>query len=351
MTEGKAGKRKHLFLFLRIAVVAGGLTWGVVWLSGEQRWRDFKNALLQMDPLAFAVALGFFVISMVIVGLRWWLLLRTQSVFIPLWAAVKLYFLGWFYNNFMPSSVGGDLVRIWYVTRHTDKKFEAGLSVLVDRAVGLLSTLMIAGFFYFLFLRGQDVLPRDDQQSRGGIWESVWQCRYVVLWVLGAVAILLCAILAQPAGRMRVKRIGAFFYAHALATVRKTIKAAILYCTHPVAMFEAFALTVGLQLLVITGFWLVGRSMGIEAGPKYYYTFFTLVWVLGALPVSVGGAVVVEGLIVGFFTRFAGVAAEAALALALCQRIVWMLASLPGAVIHVVGAHLPKDYAKELEEA
>ena len=206
------------------------------------------------------------------------------------------------------------------------------------------------GFFYFLFLRGREVLPQDDQQSQRGIWESVWQWRDIVLCVVGAVAILLCAILALPGGRMRVKRIVALFYTYALAMVRRTIKAAILYWTHPAVIFEAFALTVGLQLLVITGFWLVGRSMGIQAGPKYYYTFFTLVWVLGALPVSVGGAVVVEGLIVGLFTRFAGAAAEAALALALCQRIVWMLASLPGAVIHLVGAHLPKDYGKEAGE-
>jgi hypothetical protein len=54
--------------------------------------------------------------------------------------------------------------------------------------------------------------------------------------------------------------------------------------------------------------------------------------------------VVVEGTLFYLFVNFAGVEKEAALALVLCQRIVWMLASLPGAVIHLVGAHLPKDF-------
>jgi hypothetical protein len=44
------------------------------------------------------------------------------------------------------------------------------------------------------------------------------------------------------------------------------------------------------------------------------------------------------------FTQFAGIEESAALAIALSQRAVWMLTSLPGAVIHLFGAHLPKDF-------
>jgi uncharacterized membrane protein YbhN (UPF0104 family) len=96
--------------------------------------------------------------------------------------------------------------------------------------------------------------------------------------------------------------------------------------------------------VTITGFWFLGRNLGIAADLRYYYVFFTLTWVLGTLPVSIGGAVVVEGTLAYLFIRYASVEAEAALALVLCQRIIWILASLPGAVIHLVGAHLPKDF-------
>ena len=59
---------------------------------------------------------------------------------------------------------------------------------------------------------------------------------------------------------------------------------------------------------------------------------------------SISGAVVVEGSLYYLFTHFAGVGKEQAMAIALCQRAIWMLTSLPGAVIHLVGAHLPKDF-------
>ena len=114
-------------------------------------------------------------------------------------------------------------------------------------------------------------------------------------------------------------------------------------------MLLAFGLTVFLQMLAITAFWLLGSNMGIQADVKYYYVFFTLTWVLGAVPISIGGAVVVEGMLAYLFITFAGVAKEAASALALCQRAVWMLASLPGAAIHLIGAHLPGEAKSGLE--
>ena len=60
---------------------------------------------------------------------------------------------------------------------------------------------------------------------------------------------------------------------------------------------------------------------------------------------SVGGAGVVEGGLVGLFNVIAGVEAEQALAIALLQRAVWIVAALPGAWIHWTGRHLPKEDA------
>ncbi len=156
MPKAQAKKSKHIFLLLRIAVVVGGIIWAIFWLSKEQRWDNLANIFLRMNLWIFAVVVGVFTIGQIITALRWWLLLRSQSIFIGFWAAVRLYFLGWFYNNFMPGAVGGDLLRAWYVTKHTDKKFEAVLSVFVDRVViGLSGTLIIAVFCYLFFMRGQ----------------------------------------------------------------------------------------------------------------------------------------------------------------------------------------------------
>ena len=343
MAEATGKKNKHIFLFLRIAVVVCGIIWGGLWLSKGQRWENLTGVFVQMNLLIFAFALVIFVIGQIIVGFRWWLLLRTQSIFIAFWAAVRLHFLGLFYNNFMPSSVGGDLIRAWYVTKHTDKRFEGVLSVFVDRIIGLSSTLIIAAFFYTLFLRNK--APQITFGS-GGL-QRVARYKEIFLWAGLILIICFFALLLHKRGRAILTKIRSFIYMHSIRLINRLKDAIVIYCSRPLIIFVAFGLTIFLQIMTITGFWFLGVNLGIEASIKYYYVFFTLTWVLGAVPVSIGGAVVVEGMLAYLFIHFAGIEAEPALALALCQRIIWMLASLPGAAIHLIGAHLPANTTKD----
>lgn len=337
MVEPKPKRSKHIFLFLRIAFVTAGIIGAIVWGSQEQRWRK----LTEINILIFTAILGIFVIGQVIVGFRWWMLLRAQSVFIGFWVAVRLHFLGLFYNNCMPGSVGGDLVRAWYVTKHTDRKFAAALSVFVDRAIGLLSTLTIAVFFYMLFLRGQsDIIVTE---KKGDFLPFVGQYKGVFLWFFAVLAIVFFGfVLYKPTRKILVKS-WLFIYSHSLGAIDKFKDAAILYGSKPLTILAVFGMTFFLQIVVITSFWFLGRSIGITADIKYYYVFFTLTWILGAIPISVGGAVVVEGMLMVLFINITNVAEDSAYALALSQRAVWILASLPGAVIHLFGAHLPKE--------
>ncbi|MHC4461209.1 MAG: lysylphosphatidylglycerol synthase transmembrane domain-containing protein [Planctomycetota bacterium] len=342
MPEPRAKKSKCIFLFIRVVVVVCGVILGVFWVSREQRWNKLVEIFRQMNIGVFAAALGIFIVSQIAIGLRWWLLLRSQRILIDFWAAVRLYFLGWFYNNFMPGSVGGDLLRAWYVTKHTPKKFEAVLSVFVDRVIGLLSTLAIAVFFYLLFLQGRGaVIPSSDRRS---FLEYVVEYKGVLLLVFAAIVAIFCVLLLHKASRSILVRAWLYIRSSTLRIIAKLKDAIVIYCSKPGIILLVFGLTVLLQLLTITGFWLLGKNLGIEAGIEYYYVFFTLAWVLGAIPVSIGGVVVVEVLLVSMFINFAGVGEEPASALALCQRAVWMLASLPGAAIHLIGAHLPKDF-------
>lgn len=344
MVDASNRKGKHIFLLLRIAVITVVVIWAVSRIGQEQRWNSFVEYFGRMHLWVFASALGIFVLGQAIVGLRWWLLLRTQSIFISFWAAVRLHFLGLFYNNFMPSSVGGDLIRAWYVSKHTDKKFEAALSVFVDRIIGLLSTLVIAVFFYVLFLRDRAVDIASNNQDKTTLIESVVKYKGVLLWLLAILAVIFLGFLLHKRGRKILNKTWISIRIHSVRLMIKFKEAIFIYCSKPWSILIVFCLTVLMQLMVITGFWFLGVNMGIEASLKYYYVFFTLAWVLGAIPVSIGGAGVVEASLVLLFVQVAGIEEASAWAIALSQRAVWMLASLPGAIIHLLGAHLPKDF-------
>ncbi len=276
------------------------------------------------------------------VAFRWWLLLRAQSIHIGPVAAVRLYFVGLFYNNVMPSSVGGDLLKAYYVTKHTHRRLEGVLSVFIDRLVGLAGMMLMAVVAYLLFLRGR---PLDVE---GGAAEPVGQgvapSRGVILWGMAILAVALVALLAHPGSRERLKRAGGQLWGRSAEMLVRVRTALVVYCRKPWTMAAAMLLTLLGQTIVVAAFWLLGRNLGVQAGPRYYFVIFPITWVIGAIPVSIAGLGVLEAGIVTLFTSLTAATRESALALAFCQRSVWVLASLPGGMVHLLGGHLPSQF-------
>jgi uncharacterized membrane protein YbhN (UPF0104 family) len=122
-----------------------------------------------------------------------------------------------------------------------------------------------------------------------------------------------------------------------------------LYCSKPLTLLAAVFLSFTCQALPVFGLYLIGRQLGIDAHIKYYYVFFPLSWVIGVIPISVGGAGVMELGLKGMFSQVAQVTTEQGLGLALAQRIIWLLTSIPGVIIHITGKHLPAEERVEPE--
>jgi uncharacterized membrane protein YbhN (UPF0104 family) len=90
--------------------------------------------------------------------------------------------------------------------------------------------------------------------------------------------------------------------------------------------------------------------MNVGADVKYYFVFFPISWLLGTIPLTPGGVGVVEWSVRVMFEG-AQVTTNHASALALAQRVLWIVGSLPGAVIHLMGAHLPKDFSVDYNKS
>lgn len=328
-------KKKHIFMIARIALVAAAIVYAVYWTCQADRWKIF----LQISPWLFIVGLLAFIASQVIVGLRWWLLLRTQKVYIDLTAAIKLNMLGLFYSNFMPSSVGGDVLRAWYVTKHTDKKFVAVLSVFVDRMIGMSSIAVMAVGSWVLFMSGQ-TLALEFPDIAGLIGKH----KTILSGLAIAMLVIVFVLLANSKSRQKLIAVWAKIMAHFKHAVKLAKDAFFMYCKNPLAILWTFLLTVALQTLVVVAMWLIAENMGMHVGIKYFFVFFPVSWVLGAVPLTPGGAVLVEGALVMLFTQFTDATLPQAFAISMCQRFIWLISSVPGIMVHLSGTHLPKDF-------
>lgn len=342
----KATKSRYVSLAARAMVAVAAS----VWVFRGQDWGQLVGHLAKLNVTHLILALAIYLVGQVLVGVRWWLLLRAQSIETRVSTAVKLFFLGLFYGNIMPSSVGGDLLRAWYVTKHApDKKVEAVLSIFVDRVVGLIGTLAIASFCYLTFMRSED-WASGSLERQSALTTVVGQHKWLIVGFAAAAVGLLGIMLLHKRGRQILSGYRSFIRVHGAMAVGRTKDAIVIYCSKPLTMIVAFALTIFLQSIVIAAFWLLGRNLEIEAGAKYYFVFFPITWGLAAIPVSIAGIGLLEGGVRELFTRFAGVSVEKAVALALCQRLIWVLGSLPGALVHIVGGHLPKDFSIDCDK-
>ncbi len=349
-TDLRVRRTRHLSLIARVgvAIVAS------VWAFHGTDWAELAKVFQRRDFLwYFALTLIMYGVAQLVIAFRWWVLLRAQSIHIRIAATFRLHFIGLFYNNVMPGSVGGDLLKAWYVAKHTHRRLEGALSVLVDRVVGLSGMLLMAIVAYLLFMRGR--VLEATANGAGGFGRGLARYGGAMVWVVAVIAVAAAGVLLHRRGRARTRELAAKAWERGRSLLGRIRQAMVVYCSKPLTMLYALVLTLIGQSVAIVAFWLLGRNLGVSAGLRDYFVIFPVTWVIGAIPVSIAGLGVVEMGIIELFklTAATEVAAKAiedgAKALALCQRFVWVLASLPGGVVHLVGGHLPKDFMVDVD--
>jgi glycosyltransferase 2 family protein len=131
--------RQQLGLLLRIAVSVIGIGL-VVWTVNIE---DAVSSLLSVNPAGFILAVVIFQLGIVIRAARWWVLLRPHAAHLPFWKLVRLYYVGMFFNLFLPTGFGGDVVRAAELGTEVDGATSAA-TVLLDRMLGLMALFAIA---------------------------------------------------------------------------------------------------------------------------------------------------------------------------------------------------------------
>jgi uncharacterized membrane protein YbhN (UPF0104 family) len=311
----------------------------MAWVLLGAEWSRLAQIFLQMNLWVFALCVVVFLLGQVLLAVRWWLLLWVQDIPMKVAMAVKLHLLGLFYNNVMPSALGGDVLRAWYVSKHTDKRLVAALSVFVDRVVAVASMLLMVLGVYLFLVRGH---PLPSAPNAGPSGPKAAGHAAMVILAAGGILLAVIAVSCLFRGtRQALARLCKLAWTHLLMAARTTRDSIVIYCSKPLVLVAAMGLTLVLQSGIIVSFWVLGRSLGIDVSVRYYFIIFPATWLLGALPISIAGLGLLEGGVVVLFTRLAGVSDDQATALALCQRFVWILSSLPGGIIHLLGAHLP----------
>jgi uncharacterized protein (TIRG00374 family) len=287
---------------LRILVSGALLAW-VLWRAdlGEVAAR-FTGARFEWLLFAFAVN----TLGNVLGAWRWQLLLRSQGRRIGIPRLFNTYLVGLFFNNFLPSTIGGDVVRAADAKKKGGGTLTENLTVvLVERLIGLLATLTLGGIAA-LTGEANRIDPR-------------------ITWALAAALVLSAGglYLALHAGFRRLvlnlaERIPVAFVRR---TVGKMVAAFELFSRARGALLGNFVLSLGFQFLLIVHFYLIQFAFGGTVPFVSFLVVVPLVFCVMMLPIAINGLGVRESAFVWFLSR-AGMDPATALALSLASYVI-----------------------------
>jgi len=272
---------------------------------------------LARSPLALTEAILLYIVAAMISFQRWHVLLRAVKVDGRFWRVQKLGFLGLFFSNFIPGLTGGDVVKAIMVARdHPEQRPAAVLSVIVDRAIGLLGLALVASGA-LLFQHGR----------------YAWMAKKLNLILL---AIVLMAMVVLSRRLRKMLRLDKLLSALPFASILKKLdEAALLYRAARWQLVYAVAVSLVVHVMILTAIGVLGRALGIQIAFLDYYALAPLALIAQSLPLTPGGVGVGEMLFIYFFQP-AGVQAAAAFALSFSYRVIQLFVSLIGGVLLLV---------------
>ena len=281
--------------------------------------------------LFFLGGMCFTVLGIVLSAVRWQRVLVAMDMRPRLWPLVHTYLASQFLSNFLPSSIGGDALRVTRLSANSEESRAAGdpeaptafASVVLDRMSGwlILPLLCLAGLLI------NPSLLHLGRSSRAAVALSI-----VTLAALGAV--VWAAASPRLGGRLAghdnwLRFMGAVHLG--LARIWKK----------PAAAAQVIGASVLYQLAIVGAGFLAGRAIGIHIGPTAMLAFIPAVAIIQVLPISIGGLGLREGAFAVFLHPL-GVATTQAIALGLCMYGMHLVASLLGAPSFAVGRRPPR---------
>jgi len=257
-----------------------------------------------------------YVAGIAVVSLRLNILMSAQALRVGCGKTAYLTYMGYFFNNFLPTSVGGDLVKAYYASNMTGEKVRSFISVFMDRFLGVTTLLMLAA----ISLVFSDIAA--------GNKPLVWFTLALFTALVFALTIFFNKGLARvfsPVARLaerfklKKKLVEAYDAIHSFKDKKK-------------ALIFSMAISLAAQIICFSSVFFFSRGMGVPVEFKTVLVIMPLVSILSMLP-SINGLGIREGAICVLFSPYIG--KENALALSMLWLFVLLIVSVIGGICYL----------------
>src|SRR5947207_8115833 len=261
-----------------------------------------------------------YIVVEIAAAFRWHVLLKVQKIHLSLPRLSALFFIGMFYNQFLPGGTGGDIIKSYYLLKETpDKKAGALLAVVFDRLIGLVALVAITGTliclrYYFL---------SQTTETRQLLW------------------ILLVVLSASIAGLLTTFVITGFNLFHLLPEKfpgrEKLIEISAayhLYARHWRATLVAFGSSIVAHLATFTTFLCAAYALGAAVPLVNFFAVMPVERTISALPISFAGIGLREKVLQIMLNGLCGVPEAQAILIGSLSFLIILICCIPGAIVY-----------------
>ena len=274
-----------------------------IWLLAKQDWKTLWLILSSLPGWVLPSVFGLYFLGIIGNSIRWYILLIVQTKDLSYIELLKTVFAGNFASNFLPSTIGGDSVRMIGASRMVGWSVSAA-SVIVDRVINIIA---MACFFPLIW----KIIPSVSAAVSG--FDGAYHPRR---WVLvGGIQTTFLSDLVKT-----LKRLSA-----------KVVDALRIWYGHPISILSAVGISLISRLSVFLGVWILAQGMGIDVVLSQVIGVGVITYTLSLLPVSINGLGLREVTMTTLYVQL-GASLEQASALVILTRFILMSETLPGAL-------------------
>jgi uncharacterized protein (TIRG00374 family) len=309
--------RDRLIAVLKVVVSLGLIAYLLSRVGIDELVEVMRSASANYLYLLVGLALYFGAIS--VGSVKWQILLRAQGIEVPLGSLLSFTFVGLFFGNFLPTNVGGDLVRGYDLARHTLLPAETAISVLVDRMLGLIAFVFVAVIMALLVVYSE---------GQAALWEVAVVAALVLLVLCGVFALLLSDRL-----RRQMRRLFAISFLSRLAPLYDRLSGALsAYRRSYGALAICFCISIVVLSIGSVVNYLISLALGGGISLLHIFLFTPLITFVLLIPISIGGIGLNQSAYV-FFFNLVGVPEQRSLAISLIMQAIIIISSLPGGLL------------------
>jgi uncharacterized protein (TIRG00374 family) len=268
----------------------------LIYLLTTLNLSDIYTALKNAEPFWLFLTFLLLGIGKLLTGSRWQTLLAAVGIRIPLMSLIGSLFVGQFFNNLFPSTIGGDTVRAYDTAIYSKNSTKALAILIMDRLIGVLALALLAllAVVVGIFIKE-------------GVAVFVWLVLAIVSLCLFAFVLLFSEtfldlfikLMQLPGLNKLSQKLAALYKSFHLLKEQKR------------SLLSAFVLSIVLQINVILHYYFISLALDLKVSLFYYFIIIPIALIFLLAPVSINGIGLRENVYIFLFGMLAVTAADA----------------------------------------